>query len=63
MQFTMKSPNGIEVMVTVEIGSSASGGKERITLEPLTQNMMAFPPEGELFDGETKEFVIMGGMS
>lgn len=52
------SPNGIAVKVTIIIGDA-----ETIILEPVDSNYMSFPPEADLKDGETKTFVIMGGMS
>jgi hypothetical protein len=36
--------------------------KEQIKLEPLDPQMMAIPPEGWLFDGETQRFIIQGGL-
>jgi len=35
----------------------------RIDLLGVDAFMMAFPPEGDLLDGETAEFIIMGGLA
>ena len=59
----MTSDNGISVRVVVQVGDATMEYRERITLEPQDPNMMAFPPEGDLLDGEEREFVIQGGLS
>jgi hypothetical protein len=59
----LTSPNGIEVRVRIELLGREDEFRERITLEPLTDGMFAIPPEGDLLDGETREFLIQGGIS
>lgn len=57
------SPNGIEVDVHIQITGMENDYRERITLRPVAADMMSFPPEGDLIDGETQEFIIMGGLA
>lgn len=57
------SPNGITVDVRIELLGKRDDYRERIILMPVDPDMMAFPPEGDLLDGETREFVIMGGLA
>lgn len=60
----MTSPNGVQVEVTIKVNSTdVDGGRERITLSPIDPQMMALPPDGLLLDGETREFLIQGGLS
>lgn len=59
----METENGIAVRVIIEVGSAENDYRERIILEPQDPMMMAFPPEGDLFDGEEKQFLIQGGLS
>jgi hypothetical protein len=59
----MESDNGIAVRVIIEVGGAETEYRERITLEPQDPMMMAFPPEGDLLDGEERRFVIQGGLS
>lgn len=59
----LTSDNGIAVRVIIEVGGEDINYRESIKLEPQDPNMMAFPPEGELFDGEERRFVIQGGLS
>jgi len=63
MIVTLTSPNGIEVDVRIDLMGKEDDYRERITLEPMTESMMAFPEEGDLLDGETREFAIQGGLS
>ena len=60
---TLTSPNGIEVDIEVEIGSQEHLYREVIRLFPVDPQVMAFPPEGLLYDGTTEKFVLMKGMS
>ena len=62
-QIILEAPNGIRVRITIEIGGQDIVYKERITIEPLDPNFMSFPPEDNVEDGETKEFLIMGGLA
>jgi hypothetical protein len=57
------SPNGIAVDVRIDLLGDEHERRERITLHPVDADMMAFPPEGDLLDGETAEFIIMGGLA
>lgn len=57
------SPQGIAVDVRIDLLGDAHERRERITLIPVEADMMAFPPEGDLLDGESREFVIMGGLA
>ena len=57
------SPQGIAVDVRIDLLGDDHERRERITLSPVDADMMAFPPEGDLLDGETREFVIMGGLA
>lgn len=57
------SPNGIAVDVRIDVLGDDHQRRERITLSPVEAGMMAFPPEGDLLDGESREFVIMGGLA
>jgi hypothetical protein len=57
------SPNGIAVDVRIDLLSDDHERRERITLSPVDADMMAFPPEGDLLDGESQEFIIMGGLA
>lgn len=57
------SPNGIEVVVVIEIGHAEVNNREIITLFPVSPSMMSFPPEGQVQDGETKQYIITGGIS
>ena len=59
----MESDNGIAVRVVIKVGSAANEYRETITLEPQNPMMMAFPPEGDLLDGEERRFVIQGGVT
>jgi hypothetical protein len=59
----MTSDGGISVRVIVTVGTAAMEFRERITLEPQDPNMMSYPPEGDLLDGEERQFVIQGGLS
>jgi hypothetical protein len=59
----MESENGIAVRVVITVGGEDNEYRETITLEPQDPTMMAFPPEGDLLDGEEKQFVIQGGLS
>ena len=59
----MTTDNGIAVRVIIEVGSAETEYRERITLIPQDPAMMAFPPEGDLLDGEERRFVIQGGLS
>jgi hypothetical protein len=63
LMMTLTSPNGISVDIRIELLGAAHNYRERITLVPVDDMMMAFPPEGDLLDGETQEFVIQGGIS
>lgn len=63
MIVTLTSPNGIEVDVRIDLLGKEDDYRERITLEPITDQYMAVPPEGDLLDGETREFAIQQGMS
>ena len=57
------SPRGIAVDVRIDLLGDAHERRERITLQPVAVDMMAFPPEGDLLDGESQEFIIMGGLA
>jgi hypothetical protein len=57
------SPQGIAVDVRIDLLGDEHERRERITLNPVDADMMAFPPEGDLLDGESREFVIMGGLA
>jgi hypothetical protein len=57
------SPHGIEVDVRIDLLGDDHDRRERITLTPVEPSMMAFPPEGDVLDGESREFVIMGGLA
>jgi hypothetical protein len=57
------SPNGIAVDVRIDLLGDDHERRERITLTPVDADMMAFPPEGDLLDGESQEFIIMGGLA
>jgi hypothetical protein len=57
------SPQGIAVDVRIDLLGDDHDRRERITLTPVEPSMMAFPPEGDLLDGESREFVIMGGLA
>jgi hypothetical protein len=59
----LRSPNGIEVDIHIQITGMDNDYRERITLNPVEAYMMSFPPEGDLIDGETQEFIIMGGLA
>ena len=59
----IQSDNGIAVRVIIQLGSEENEYRETITLEPKDPMMMAFPPEGDLLDGEERQFVIQGGIS
>jgi hypothetical protein len=59
----LTSPNGIEVDVWIDLLGDDHQRRERITIIPVSPEMMAFPPEGELLDGESQEFLIMGGLA
>jgi hypothetical protein len=59
----LTSPNGISVDFRIELTGEENDYRERITLNPVAVEMMAFPPEGDLLDGETQEFIIMGGLA
>lgn len=59
----MESEGGIAVRVIITVGGADTDYRERITLEPQDAMMMAFPPEGDLLDGEERQFVIQGGLS
>ena len=63
MDLVMQSDNGIAVRVIIQIGSQENDYRETIMLEPQDPLMMAFPPEGDLIDGEEMQFVIQGGIS
>ena len=60
---TLTSEAGVEVKVQISIGGEEDDYREIINLTPLTDGMMAYPPDGKLLDGETQEFYIMGGLS
>jgi hypothetical protein len=57
------SPQGIAVDVRIDLLGDEHERRERITLHPVEADMMAFPPEGDLLDGESREFIIMGGLA
>ena len=57
------SPQGIAVDVRIDLLGDDHERRERITLSPVDADMMAFPPEGDLLDGESQEFIIMGGLA
>ena len=57
------SPQGIAVDVRIDLLSDDHERRERITLSPVDADMMAFPPEGDVLDGESQEFIIMGGLA
>ena len=57
------SPAGIAVDVRIDLLGDDHERREWITLHPVDAFMMAFPPEGDLLDGETAEFIIMGGLA
>jgi hypothetical protein len=59
----MTTENGIAVRVIITVGGADTEYRERITLEPQDPMMMAFPPEGDLLDGEERRFVVQGGVS
>jgi hypothetical protein len=59
----LTSPNGIAVRVIVTVNVDENAQKEGIVLIPQDPTFFSFPPEGELKDGDTQEFIIMGGMS
>ena len=60
----LTSPNGIQVEVTIKVNPvEVEEGRESITLSPIDPQMMSFPPDGLLRDGETQEFLIQGGLS
>jgi len=63
MDRVMETDNGIAVRVIITVGGSDTDYRERITLEPQDPMMMAFPPEGDLLDGEERRFIIQGGTS
>lgn len=63
MDRVMTSDDGIAVRVIIEVGSADTDYRERITLFPQDPMMMAFPPDGDLLDGEERRFVIQGGIS
>lgn len=62
MDRVMETENGIAVRVVITVGGADTEYRERITLEPQDPMMMAFPPEGDLLDGEERRFVIQGGL-
>ena len=59
----LTSPNGISVRVIVTVNVDENAQKEGIVLIPQDPTFFSLPPEGELKDGDTQEFIIMGGMS
>ena len=59
----MTSDDGISVRIIITVGGAETDYRERITLEPQDPMMMSFPPGGDLFDGEERQFVIQGGTS
>jgi hypothetical protein len=59
----LTSPQGIAVDVRIDLLGDDHERRERITLTPVEADMMAFPPEGDLLDGESREFIIMGGLA
>ena len=59
----METDGGIAVRVIIKVGSADNEYRETIILEPQDPMMMAFPPEGDLYDGEERRFVIQGGLS
>lgn len=59
----LTSPNGISVDFRIELTGKENDYRERIILNPVDADMMAFPPEGDLLDGESQEFLIMGGLA
>lgn len=61
--FVITSDNGVAVRVIIEIGGAGNEYREVIRLVPEDPMYMAFPPEGELLDGEEKHFLIQGGLS
>ena len=61
--WTFTSPNGISVKVTVSLGGAETVYKENVLIIPDDPNFMSFPPEEDIVDGETKKFMIIGGMS
>jgi hypothetical protein len=60
---TLTSPNGIAVEVQITLGGKENEYRERIELRPLTDGYFAVEPEGELLDGEVRDFLIVGGVS
>ena len=63
MDRVMTSDDGIAVRVIIKVGSADNDYRETITLEPQDPVMMAYPPEGDLLDGEERRFIIQGGLS
>jgi hypothetical protein len=59
----LTSPNGISVDFRIELTGEENDYRERIILNPVDADMMAFPPEDDLLDGETQEFIVMGGLA
>ena len=57
------SENGIEVSILITAGGLEAEYRESIFLQPIDIQLFAYPAEGSLFDGETREFIIMGGLS
>jgi len=54
----LTSDAGISVEVTIE----TSDAEEHITVIPLEMQLFSYPPESEILDGESQDFIIMGGM-
>lgn len=57
------SPDGIKVRIIINVGDKSVGGREIITLMPFDSQLMSFPPKGEVRDGDSAKFTIMGGLS
>lgn len=63
LDMILTSPNGISAQVIVTLGGHENDYRENIQIIPLTDGMMAIPSEGNQYDGETADYVIMGGLS
>ena len=59
----LTSPNGISVDVWIDLLGDDHQRRERITIIPVSPEMMACPPQGDLLVGESQEFIIMGGLA
>jgi hypothetical protein len=62
LNWIFEAPNGIKVRIQIKVGGTGEHA-EVIYLYPLTPGYMAFPPEGNVLDGEKMEFIIQGGLS